>query len=99
VTPRERAWNDIHDLLPDGWRVGPTSFVPGRHRSEVSAISPKYSERLRPPVTVTGHGRDDDDGELEALTDLAIKLRELRAVLKRVALKEEVRAAYVQGAE
>jgi hypothetical protein len=33
------------------------------------------------------------------LTDLAIKLRELRAVELRMTREEKMRAAYVQGAE
>jgi hypothetical protein len=37
-TPRERAWFDIHDLLPDDWRVGRPSYDPGRHRWDVTAI-------------------------------------------------------------
>jgi hypothetical protein len=99
MTPRERAWNDIHDLLPGGWRVGPPSFDPGRNRWRVTAVSPKYSGGLRPPATVTGEGRDDDEGELEALTDLAIQLRELRAVELRMAREQRSRGAYLQGAE
>ena len=74
MTSRERAWNDIHDLLPERWQVGPATFDPGRHRWSVTARSPKYSGRLRPPATASGDGED----EVAALTDLALKLRELR---------------------
>jgi hypothetical protein len=30
--PRHRAWADIHDLLPEGWAVGPSSYEPGRRK-------------------------------------------------------------------
>jgi hypothetical protein len=82
-------------LLPDCWRVGPTSFDPGRHRWSVAARSPKYAGRLRPPAVVTGAGED----ELAALTDLALKLQELRNVERKMSLEERARAAYLQGAE
>jgi|SRR5215211_1636537 len=42
---------------------------------------------------------NQDEGELEALTDLSIKLRELRAVELRAAREKRSRAAYLQGAE
>lgn len=95
MTPRERAWSDVHALLPDGWRVGPTSHDPGRRRWIVSAWSPKYANRLKPPATVPGEGED----ELAALTDLVVRLRELRAVEQRLALEERQRAAFLRGAE
>jgi hypothetical protein len=95
VDPRHRAWDDIQDLLPDRWRVGPTSFDPGRHQWSVSARSPKYAGRLRPPAVVTGAGED----ELAALTHLALKLRELANVERKMAIDERARAVYVQGAE
>jgi hypothetical protein len=94
--PRHRAWDDIHDRLPDRWRVGPTSFAPGRSVGwSVAARSPKYAGRLRPPAVVTGVGED----ELGALTDLALKLRELANVERRIAMEERARAAYLHGAE
>jgi hypothetical protein len=37
--------------------------------------------------------------ELAALTDLVIKLRELRDVERRMTLEREARAAYLDGAE
>jgi hypothetical protein len=58
MTPHEPARRDIHDRLPDGWRVGPPSFDLGWPRWQVTAISPKYSGRLRPPATITGERRD-----------------------------------------
>jgi hypothetical protein len=93
--PRHRAWDDIHDRLPPGWRVGPTSFDPGCHRWSVTARSPKYSGRLRPPAIVVGDGEE----ELAALTDLAVKLIELGNVDRRMAIEERARAAYIHGAE
>lgn len=93
---RERAWDDIHELLPDGWRVGPATHEPGRRLAwSVSARSPKYSGRLRPPATINGQG----DDEVAALTDLAIKLRELRDLEWRMALEEKSRAVFLRGAE
>jgi len=59
MTPRERAWDDIRDLLPEWCQVGPDTFDPGRRRLSVTARSPKYSGRVRPPATVTGEGEDD----------------------------------------
>ena len=50
--PRHRAWDDIHDLLPVGWHVGPTSFEPGSRRWTVVARGPKTGGRLRPPESI-----------------------------------------------
>jgi hypothetical protein len=36
VDPRHRAWDDIHDLLPEGWQVGPTSYEPGQRKWTVA---------------------------------------------------------------
>lgn len=93
MTPRERAWSDIHDLLPDGWPVGPPSYDPGHRRWNVTAISPMYSGRSRPPAVITGHGED----ELPALTELAIGLRELRATEERMQIEEMAGAAFLAG--
>ena len=70
------------------------TFDPGRHRWSVTARSPKYSGRLRPPATITGEGED----EVAALTYLALRLRELRDVERRMALEAKARAAYLHGA-
>jgi hypothetical protein len=70
------------------------SFDPGRHQWSVTAVSPKYSGRLRPPAAVVGEGED----EMAALTDLVLKLRDLRDVERRMALEAKVRAAYLEGA-
>jgi integrase len=53
---RHRACDDIHTLLPDGWRVGPTSFDPGVVRWSITARSPKPGGRLRAPATLRGTG-------------------------------------------
>jgi hypothetical protein len=85
TTSRERAWDDIHDLLPEGWRASAASFDATAHRWTVACRSPKYSGRLRPPAVVCGHGGD----EVAALTNLAIRLRELRDAERRnVALRK-----------
>src|SRR5215210_656540 len=99
MTPLERAWDDIHDLLPDGWQVGAPSFDPGQETWRVIAIPPEHGGPLWLLATVTGEGKDEDEGELEALTDLSIKLRELGAVELRMAREKRSRAAYLQGAE
>jgi hypothetical protein len=70
-------------------------FDAATHRWSVTCRSPKYSGRLRPPAVVCGDGQD----EVAALTDLAIKRRELRDAERRRAFDEKLRAAYLQGAE
>jgi hypothetical protein len=56
-------------------------------------LSPKYSGRLRPPAAIEAHGED----ELAALTDLAIELRELRGIERRMALEEKARQRSCRG--
>lgn len=68
MNPRERAWNDIHSWLPDGWRVTAPWWDPGRQRWEVVARSPKPVGRLSRPDYLIGDGED----ELEGLTDVAL---------------------------
>jgi hypothetical protein len=60
VTPRERAWNDIHDLLPE--------LVAGRSgdvRSRAASLVREGTELLsaggllRPPATISGQGEDE----------------------------------------
>ena len=71
VDDRERTWSLIHDLLPDGWRVGPPGFDPATRLWEIVARSPsKGSRRAPPPDYVIGTGSD----ELEALRHLARRL-------------------------
>ena len=43
--------------------------------------------------------RGDGEDEVAALTDLALRLRELRDAERRMALEEKARAAYLHGAE
>jgi hypothetical protein len=45
--PRERAWDDVHELLPRRWRAGPTSNEPGRRRWSVTAGPPKLPGLLQ----------------------------------------------------
>lgn len=92
---REQAWNDIHDLLPDGWRASAASFDPGTHRWTVACRSPKHSGRLRAPAVLRGDGED----EVAALTHLAVQLRGLRNAERRMRLEAKTRAAYHHGAE
>ena len=95
MTPRERAWFGIHEGLPEGWRVGPALRHPASGRWLVAARSPRHSGRSRPPAVLEGTGED----EIAALTDLSIKLDELRTVERRMALEERARVAYLHGAE
>ncbi|MEO8230189.1 MAG: hypothetical protein ABI628_10565 [Chloroflexota bacterium] len=74
MDPRERAWDDIHSWMPDGWRVTAPSWDPGRQRWEVVARSPKPIGRLSRPDYLIGEGED----ELHALTELALKLDAIR---------------------
>ena len=56
--PRHRAWDDIHDLLPAGWHVGPASSAttPSRPVWTVTAHGPVRGRR-KPPETITRRGR------------------------------------------
>ena len=56
-------------------------------------MSPRYRGRGIPPAVVEGQGED----EIAALRDLSIKLDELRAIERRMALEEKARAAYLHG--
>jgi hypothetical protein len=62
-------------------------------------VPPKHGGQLWIAAVLTGEGSDENDGELEALTDLSIKLRELRAAELRTTREKRSRAAYLQGAE
>jgi hypothetical protein len=84
-----------HDLLPDGWKVGPALRHAYTGRWAVTARSPRYAGRGIPPAVVERHGED----EIAALTDLSIKLDELRAGERRMAIEERARAAFLHGAE
>lgn len=88
---RERAWFGVHDRLPAGWRVCPAFRHPHTGRWSVSAVSPRHAGRGVPQASVEGHGED----EIAALTDLSIKLDELRAVERRMVREERARAAYL----
>jgi hypothetical protein len=95
VHQRERAWDDIHSWLPDGWRVTAPSWDPGRRRREVVARSPKPVGRLSRPDYLIADGED----ELHALTELALKLDAIRRAERVVAIEERARLAFVAGAE
>ena len=93
--PRERAWDDIHSRLPDGWRVTAPSWDPGRQRWEVVARSPKPVGRLSRPDYLIADGED----ELHALTELSLKLDAIRRADKLAAIEERARLAFIAGAE
>ena len=67
--PRHAAWSDVHDLLPEGWVTGPTSYDPGAHRWSLTARAPNTGVRGKPSADITGQGED----ELAALTDLVLR--------------------------
>ena len=93
--PLERAWDDIHSWLPDGWRVTAPSWDPGRQRWEVVARSPKPIGRLTRPDYLIGDGED----ELHALTELALKLDAVRRAGRLATIEERARLAFIDGAE
>ena len=41
----ERAWADVHDLLPEAWAVGPLTFDPGVKGWSVTARNRKDRTR------------------------------------------------------
>ena len=92
--PRHRAWDDIHELLPVGWQVEPTSYDPGSRRWTVVARAPNTGVRGRPPETVTGEG----DDELTALTELVRQLRVLVRPGQMADLERRARQAFLAGA-
>ena len=93
--PRHRAWDDIHDLLPAGWRVSAPSYDPGVRGWSVTAVAPKRGKRLKPPESLTGTGED----ELAALTYLVLALREYNKPGQMAELGRKMRLAYYRGAE
>ena len=93
--PRHRAWDDIHDLLPAGWQVGPVTHDPGLPGWTVTARSRKTGRGGKPPDTITGQGED----ELAALTYLALKLRELDRADRMADMERRARLAYYRGAQ
>jgi hypothetical protein len=94
--PRHRAWDDIHDLLPAGWQVGPALFShdPSRPAWGVAAHGPVRGRR-KPPESIDAEGED----ELAALTYLAIKLRELDRADRMAQIERRARLAYYRGAQ
>lgn len=93
--PRSRAWDAIHDALPDGWAVGPAAYDPGRRAWTVVAHSAPPAGRYRPPEYMEAQGED----QVAALTYLALALDERRGEERRVEIGMRARLAYVQGAE
>lgn len=67
---REEAWAAVHEALLARWRLGPTTFDPGRHLWFVTARDGTRG-RGRLPVTASGSGVD----ETAALRDLNDRLR------------------------
>lgn len=92
---RERAALDVLARLPDGWRVGPTSYDPGTRRWSIAARAAPTGLRSRPPETLTGHGAD----ELAAFADLRMKLDERRKAERLDDIERRSRAAFLEGAE
>ena len=80
VEPRERAWDDIHSWLHDGWRVTAPSWDPGPQRREVVARSPKPIGRLSQPDYLIGD-REDEHRVCSSIVGLTTD--QLAAVLTR----------------
>jgi hypothetical protein len=95
TTPRERAWEGVHDALPAGWRTGRPSYDPGRHAWTVAAIGPLTGKRGVPPDHVEAQGED----ETAALTYLATALHERHEAGRLAELRRRARLAYLSGAE
>jgi hypothetical protein len=91
---RERAWDDSRDCSPT---AGPSA----RRRTSPGAGPVRPGRRGRRSAAGSDHRRRsrDVEDEIAAVTDLAIKLGELRDVERRMALEEKARAAFLHGAE
>jgi hypothetical protein len=94
LAKRERAAIDVLALLPDRWRVGPTSFDPGTRRWSVTARGP-HPGRGKYPETIAGTGED----ELAAMIDLRLRLDERQRAERLDAIDRRGRAAFLEGAE
>jgi hypothetical protein len=92
---RERAWFRLQAALPPGWRVGPASYDPDRHRRVVNAWSPVGGRRRPSEETIEGEGVD----ELGAVTDLAMMLEERTRPELVAGIEKRGRLAFVAGAE
>ena len=92
---RERTWFRLHGALPPGWRAGPASYDPARHRWTVAAWSPVGGRRHPPGETLMGSGVD----ELAAVTDLAMTLEERARAGAFADIERRGRLAFVAGAE
>lgn len=92
---RERAALDVLNRLPDGWRVGSTSYDPGSRRWSITARAAPTGLRSRPPETITGSGED----ELAAFAELRIRLDERRQRERLQHVAREGRLAFLEGAE
>jgi quinol monooxygenase YgiN len=93
---RERAWNEILELLPAGWHATPPCHDPADGLWHVTAVGPKKGGRRGPPPeSIVGDGLEEES----ALVDLVLKLRELDKADHLEALWRRVRLAYYQGAE
>jgi hypothetical protein len=95
VTPRERAWEGVHDSLPPGWRAGRLSYDAGRRTWTVVAIGPRAVKRGIPPDCIAVNVED----ETAALTYLAVALQERHRAGRLEELGQRSRLAYVVGAE
>ncbi len=73
MTDRAALWDELHDLLPEWWRVGSATYDPGAGRWSVTAYGRLRGGRTRtPPEAVTGTGAT----EVEALGELVEQLRQ-----------------------
>ena len=70
---RERIALHVLAMLPDGWRIGQTSWNPDVGRWAITARGP-HPGRGKAQETISGTGVDD----LAAITDLGVRLDERR---------------------
>ena len=70
---RERIALHVLAMLPDGWRIGQTSWNPDLGRWAITARGP-HPGRGKAQETISGTGVDD----LAAITDLGVRLDERR---------------------
>ena len=75
MTDLAAAWNEIHDARPDGWHVGPPTYVEHRKAWEQYAFDTRERanhEATRPAI-LDGVGHPAADRPLPCMTDIAVQ--------------------------
>ena len=72
MTDLAAAWDELHDVKPDGWYVGPTTHEEHRHESTMYAFDTReratHGRRSRESTAVA-------DSELDVVREMARCLR------------------------